>query len=95
MKVVKYRMKATLTLGDKETTIERTYRHKVNAVKFIKEMGEKYKAKCRPLNNSENIYTTICEGNKTKISFEIKREKILKPKKEDQKKKEESNKKTS
>lgn len=81
-------MKVKITKNGKETTFERTFRHLVNARKFIKELTEDEDVKCTPLNSAGDTFTKECKGEKVSYFFEIKRIRIVKPKKETGKKEE-------
>jgi hypothetical protein len=92
MKVLKYHLKAKIQLKDKEEYKEYTFRHLINVRKFIGEMSNKYDVRCSKLNSSGDTYTTQCEGDSTKLFFEVKKEKIVKPKKEKKEAKKEAKK---
>lgn len=92
MKVLKYHLKAKIQTNDKEETKELTFRHLINVRKFVNGMSKKYEVKCSKLNSSGDIYTTQCEGDSTKLFFEIKKERIKKHKAEKKEEKKEAKK---
>ncbi|WP_246252884.1 hypothetical protein [Acidianus brierleyi] len=93
MKVLKYHLKAKIQIKDKEETKELTFRHLINVRKFINGMSKKYDVKCSKLNSSGDVYTTQCEGgDSTKLFFEVKKERIKKPKAEKKEEKKEAKK---
>lgn len=85
MKVVKYKMKVKVKANGKETIFEKTFRHLVNARKFIKELIKDEDVNCTQLNSNGDIFTKECTGEKVSYFFEIKRVRITKPKKEEKK----------
>ncbi|AWR98324.1 hypothetical protein DFR86_09960 [Acidianus sulfidivorans JP7] len=70
------------------------FRKLVNVRNFISKLASDYDAKCGKLNKSENLMTVECSGSNAKLYFEIKTERIRKPKVEKKEKKESENKKS-
>jgi hypothetical protein len=84
MKVVKYILQAKVIRNGKEETINKNFRHLVNARKYLRDLKNKLGVSCKPLSSNNNeTFTTECEGENIKIMVEIKRNRIIKKKKEE------------
>ncbi|AWS00230.1 hypothetical protein [Metallosphaera hakonensis] len=84
MKVVKYELEGKIEINGKTTTIKRKYRHLKSAKDYIREItGSEVKW-------SEDKDKVIAErkGQGVTMTFEIKRTRLVKPKKEKQEKQE-------
>ncbi|ARM77182.1 hypothetical protein B6F84_11720 [Acidianus manzaensis] len=72
-----------LTVNDNSIELEGLkFRELINVREFISRLAQDYDAKCGKLNKSENLMTVECNGNNAKLYFEIKTERIKKPKTE-------------
>lgn len=79
-----------LTVSDNSIEIEGLkFRKLISVRKFISDLAEDYNAQCGKINKSENLMTVECSGKESKLYFEIKSERLVKPKEAKGEKKEE------
>lgn len=71
-----------ITTSDSSIEVEGLkFRKLINVRKFISQLADDYDARCGKLNKADNAMTIECTGSGAKLYFEIRKERIVKPKK--------------